>query len=269
MKLYVCLRLCPSGELTSGASPTHSPGWIWSQILLPPPPPQHPGQWPPGPSGGAAVAPLSLKRPSLPLPCQQAWWSPVEQNPLISSPWPDPTFSWAHLVGLPPCSGPAEKLPNNRALLSGSAEPASGATSIRSLAKACKAGKVQQILGHLLPTHGTYMTTYRRSPGSWPPPSSHSRSFPVSPQVKGGTRNWRGQPVALQECAQPPGLAPRAPSRRGMYQRLGIFSKREGQQQGGDLVFTSLGATHYKAYLSLQKARTDYVKGTSFLLPPL
>ena len=50
----------------------------------------------------------------------------AEGTLLFSPPWPDPTFSWAHLVWSAPHSGPAEKLPNNRELLSGSAEPSLG-----------------------------------------------------------------------------------------------------------------------------------------------
>ena len=153
VKLYGCLRLCPSGERTSGASPTHSPGWIWSQIRLPPPPPQHPGQWPPGPSVGAAVAPLSLKMPSLPLPCQQAWWSPVERKepscflPLGPIP-PSPGLIWSGRL-LTQAQQRSCLITESSSLAVQS--PASGATSTRSSAKDCKAGKVQQILGKSAP----------------------------------------------------------------------------------------------------------------------
>lgn len=67
--MCMCVQeFCPSEEL----HPLNSPGWIWSQIPLPPPLPQHPGLWLPGLSVGAAVALLSSKMPALPPPCQQA-----------------------------------------------------------------------------------------------------------------------------------------------------------------------------------------------------
>lgn len=117
LRLHVCLKLCPSGELTSGASPTHSPGWTWSR--------------PPATTSSSASRSVAARTFCRSCCCSSfvgerqvflfhasKLGDHLQSGTLLSSPpWPDPTFSCAHLVWLPPHSGPAEKLLNNRAPL--------------------------------------------------------------------------------------------------------------------------------------------------------